>query len=410
MIYLEFFTFGMLFIILLFCVLLYFNKVIEREYVYFGVLIAWFLLFYCVDSTVFFLNNHVKTYSINKISFFILTFFPIFLVLFIFNVIKHPIPKPIKYLNLSLIFAAVICTTIPIGFDIFKIIWKLVLFFYIIVCFKFTLKIYKSENMPELINALAGFVFLEIFTVGIIAEKISLKTYKYAIFIFIIFVINGLTRRFARINNELKNFPSKLLTERDNERKRLGKELHDGLGQLLIAIKLTLQIHSRVNKDIFSGLVKEISTAIKELKNICENLKPSVLDKLGLTQAIQYSLDKYGKKFNVNFENNLKKEDIIPPVVKENIYRIFQECLNNVIKHSEASKLEVTLKLYNNSIIFNFKDNGRGFDKREEKSGIGLLSIQERVASLNGDLDIISGLSNGVEINVKIPLKENING
>ena len=410
MVYLEFFTFGMLFIILLFCILLYFNKVIDREYIYFGLFTAWFLSYYCVDSLTFFHNCNLELCKINKISFFILTFFPIFLILFIFNVLKRNIPDIIKYFNIMLIVFSFVFLFFPSYSVLFKTIWKVITLFYIGICFKFTLNTYRLKKMPELINALIGFAILGLSTIAIIFEKISLKTYKYSILAFIFFIINGLTRRYARINNELKKFPSKLIIARDNERKRLGKELHDGLGQLLIAIKLTLQIHSKLEKNIFSGLIKEISGAIRELKNICENLKPAVFDKLGLVQAIEFSLNKYCKNFEVNFENNIKKEEKIPLLIRENIFRIFQECLNNVIKHSEADRLDISLKLSDNSIIFKFKDNGKGFDDIGHKSGLGFLSMKERVNSLDGFIDIISTKSNGVEIYVKIPLKEGING
>ena len=396
MLQVEFFVIGMLFIILFFCLLLYFNKVIDKEYVFFGIFIVWYMAFYWIDSII----------SDSNLPFVVLMLFPIFLVFFLFNVIRVRIPVFVNYLNIATLLLCIIqLFWKDIDLRILKLLWKAILCIQIIATFVYCYKIYKSENMPELINALVGLFLLFCLTVGFILHILSLNVFKYGILFFIMIIINGLTRRFARINNELKKFSLMLIKERDAERKRLGKELHDGLGQLLIAIKLNLQMFSEKNKNSFQNIIDEISIAIKELKNICENLKPAMLDKMGLIYAMEYSLDKYGKNFHINFERNINNDEEISSIVKENIFRIFQECLTNAIKYSNATHLNILLKKVKNFVIFNFKDNGVGFEETSYQKGLGLMSIRERVDFLNGEINIVSKPGYGVEIYIKVPLE-----
>ncbi|HQU85259.1 MAG TPA: two-component regulator propeller domain-containing protein [Pyrinomonadaceae bacterium] len=203
-------------------------------------------------------------------------------------------------------------------------------------------------------------------------------------------------------------FSRQLIESQEVERKRIATELHDGLGQSLVVIKnrATLGIKKaddleRVTKEL-NNISESATQALDEVREITNNLRPQLLDRLGLMKAINSMIKKVSGVVEIESEI-----DSIDKIFNENeeigIYRIVQESLNNVIKHAEATLVKVQIKRTENFVLIKIKDNGKGFNIEDsKKSGLGLVGLKERSQLLNGELLIDSKIGKGTKIEVKI--------
>jgi len=228
-------------------------------------------------------------------------------------------------------------------------------------------------------------------------------------------VIRDISRRKKAekaLDEEREKRLSSLIDGQEMERQRLSRELHDSLGQSLIAIKLKLE--SAVDADIIKtrtiiDSAKELfDNTIDEVRRISNNLMPAVLYEFGLQTALSNLCKRIEETahIEVRFYSNLKKENY-DIKIKTYIYRISQEALNNCVKHSKASLVEVYLLESIGNIKLIIKDNGKGFifDKNYISSGNGLLNMKERAQLINAKFEIKTACGQGTEINIVIPIK-----
>ncbi|MEO8210016.1 MAG: two-component regulator propeller domain-containing protein [bacterium] len=231
----------------------------------------------------------------------------------------------------------------------------------------------------------------------------------------------GLTikQQVEKVKKEKKRqeeFSRKLIESQETDRKRIAAELHDSLGQDLIIIKNKALISiKKIEDSKVKEQMKEISeltsSAINEVREISYNLRPYELDRLGLLKTLQSLVDRADKSTNINFHCDIDNIDkVFAPEVEINIYRIIQECLTNIIKHSEATEVIVHLKKLEKEISIFISDNGKGFDvdkkfSDSERKGFGLRGIPERVKLFGGSFNIESELAKGTKIIIILPFK-----
>jgi signal transduction histidine kinase/ligand-binding sensor domain-containing protein len=203
----------------------------------------------------------------------------------------------------------------------------------------------------------------------------------------------------------------------EKERQRIASELHDSLGQNLLIIKNSLrQCEGKVSgQNIISGELSEISElaqeAIDEVREISYDLHPHTLDRLGLQKGIQSSINKFSQVSQVKIISDIDEiNNLFTPIEEIHIFRIIQEALNNVLKHSDASECKVIVKNQEYSVNIQVIDNGKGFDVNnyfstyETIKGFGVSNITERVKIIKGELKIQSSSGNGTTISVSIPI------
>lgn len=212
---------------------------------------------------------------------------------------------------------------------------------------------------------------------------------------------------------EKRKFSALIIEKLEEERYRIARELHDNIGQILYAIKYGLEIFENSDKKDYSliTLSKErISNIHQELTNIIYSLQPVILDHFGLKKALQKLLEDFTKstKININF-SSIRKEINLSFKIKQNIYRIIQEALNNIVKYSRASNVELKISYNTPYYLFYIKDNGIGFDTSslhsEGKNGFGINNMKERAKLINGELEINSVINKGTEILLKVPVE-----
>jgi len=231
-------------------------------------------------------------------------------------------------------------------------------------------------------------------------------------------------------------FSRQLIQSQEAERKRIAAELHDGLGQNLLVIKnLALfglanqdkQDHQDSERTQLGEISTTVSEALEEVRTIARNLRPYELDRLGLTLAVESIMSRVAGSSTIKFASQIDPIDNIFSHEGEiNLYRIVQEAVNNVVKHSEATEVSITIKRDGSQVVITIRDNGKGFAPDTERGtvatwsrgttqyesgsdlmrlrnlGFGLTGMIERVAMLNGKLSMQSSPGQGTTIRVEL--------
>lgn len=236
----------------------------------------------------------------------------------------------------------------------------------------------------------------------------------------VILLISGLIFLYKLRVNHLKlekirqeEFSKKLIESQEGERKRIAGELHDSLGQNLMIIYNDIQQYSQrkeINPNELTSLFPEVKETIKEVREIARNLHPHQLEQLGLTKAVKSIVKKLSISTKINFYPNIEFiDELLPSEQWIHVYRIVQEALTNVIKHSEATEVKIELKRNGSNIFMLIEDNGIGIKSLIEKTrnGFGLENLKERARLLNAKLEISSPLQKGVKVLIYIPIKKN---
>lgn len=220
---------------------------------------------------------------------------------------------------------------------------------------------------------------------------------------------------------ELRILSSQLLSAEETERKRIARELHDGIGQALSAIKFSVEnaleeIRKKAptaNIESLASVIPLTQKTIDEVRRIVKDLRPSILDDLGILATIAWFCREFQSIFStVRIEKEITvKENEIPVSLKTIIYRIMQEALNNTAKHSQADRVRLSLKKFDGNIELVIADNGQGFNFEQDiyvknsMRGFGLASMKERAELSGGQFTIESVTGAGTSIRVLWPVQ-----
>lgn len=213
-------------------------------------------------------------------------------------------------------------------------------------------------------------------------------------------------------NSHLRRLYHRLDSVREEESKRIAREVHDELGQVLTAIKLDLsRLEAKVpddKKDIREDvtLISDlIQKTIQTVKRISLDLRPPVLDRMSLTEAIEWQGKLFQSRTGIDFDMTAQPEIInLDPQRTSTIYRIFQECLTNIIRHSEASQVKVELKDQGGILTMRVCDNGKGLapERIHDRFSLGLLGMKERAQVWGGHVQINGKINEGTTITIEL--------
>ena len=212
----------------------------------------------------------------------------------------------------------------------------------------------------------------------------------------------------------LRYLSSHLLAVQENERKRIAIELHDSIGQMLTAIKFKIEsiLQEKDKKKSLENLVPLVRETIEETRRIQMDLRPSTLDDLGVLATLEWLCREYQKIYShirIEKKIGLRESEISAPL-KTVIYRLTQEALNNIAKHSKADLIHLSLQTREDRIELTIKDNGIGFSLEEilssesPKKGLGLTSMRERTDLSGGAFEIETTPGAGTVIRANWPL------
>ena len=223
--------------------------------------------------------------------------------------------------------------------------------------------------------------------------------------LFFIFLVIMFQKNMRRKQQEL--FQSVLETQ-ENERQRIGKDLHDDMGPLLSAIKLNIDLLCQQAKgspqvtESLNYTEKLIDEAVKGIRRASHELMPSVLYTYGLHAALEEFCRSINNAGKVQIElNNDQFPRVLPPGVNLNLYRIIQEFINNSLKHSGAKKIKIDLLAPNHSLVIKLSDNGKGLENDLKNSkGIGIKNIESRINLLSAKYDWRSIPGKGLHLKI----------
>jgi signal transduction histidine kinase/ligand-binding sensor domain-containing protein len=222
--------------------------------------------------------------------------------------------------------------------------------------------------------------------------------------------------RLQRAHAAQQAFSRQLISSQENERKRIAAELHDSLGQRLVIIKnLALILLNGSSTDGAREQIDEISSeasqALGEVREISYNLRPHQLDRLGLTKAVEALVKKAAAASPITFTSEIDDIDgVFPKEAEINFYRVAQESVSNVVKHSAASEASVIVRREDRRVALTVHDNGKGFGPEPAQpetlsGGFGLVGISERATLLGGHATIQSAPGRGTTIGISIDLR-----
>jgi len=222
--------------------------------------------------------------------------------------------------------------------------------------------------------------------------------------------------------DRLKTLSRTLLKKMEIERRHIAYELHDEIGQALTAVKLNLEsIGASSGRDGVDGHLEEslavIDRALQQVRNLSLNLRPAVLDDLGLVAALRWLVNSMTSKsgLKIHFESR-GMESRLSKGIETTCFRVAQEAITNVLRHAQASKITVRLQRNEDGLSLMVSDNGIGFDARSAQArcvsggSFGLLGMEERVTLAGGSFEVESTLDKGSRIVARFPLKGTKNG
>lgn len=216
-------------------------------------------------------------------------------------------------------------------------------------------------------------------------------------------------------NEALRDLASHLETIRENERIHMAREIHDELGQQLTGLKMDISWLSRkiqTDDEAIKGKMKDaislIDKTVITVRRIATELRPSILDDLGLIAAMEWQSEEFEKRSEIKsiFTSNVSQIQVNPTVATA-VFRIFQESLTNVLRHSQATEVISFFRLEDDIITLFIEDNGVGFRDIEikNKKTLGLLGMKERIQLINGNYEINGNAGKGTSVIITVPLK-----
>ncbi|MEH7107605.1 PAS domain-containing sensor histidine kinase [Bacillus sp. JJ1764] len=214
-----------------------------------------------------------------------------------------------------------------------------------------------------------------------------------------------ITKR-KRIEHELQKMMTRIIDVQEEERKRLSRNLHDGIGQNLYSHLITInRLLSEMDHPLLQQMQDEAAQLIEEIREISWELRPSVLDDLGLVPAIRSYLSRFSDHYDIDvyFDCVLNKRLNIS--IELTIYRIIQEALTNIRKYAGVREASVTVREIDDIVRVMIEDKGKGFESQSYTPGVGLFSMDERARSVGGELTINTAPGKGTKIILEVPFK-----
>jgi signal transduction histidine kinase len=218
-------------------------------------------------------------------------------------------------------------------------------------------------------------------------------------------------RQIADSEARLRTLSTRLITAQEDERRRLSRDLHDELGQIVTTVALDLQRAAQApdqekKAELIQRAFQETECLLDRIHEISSHLRPTLLDDLGLKDAVQNLLSEYEQRTGIIPRMELRFEYApVPPAVSENVYRILQEALTNVSKHAQTKEVFVRLEVDPRLVALMVRDVGAGFSPAAlDGKGLGILGMRERAELLGGNFMVKAEVGKGTEIHISIPI------
>lgn len=277
-----------------------------------------------------------------------------------------------------------------------------------------SVEIYTEENQRQINDLETRFKTKELeeskklSDANSLAEKRKKESYLYlliAVFAVSLLLFLGFflisSRRRAQLKIQFQEERlSSIIEGQEQERTRIAKDLHDGIVQDLTVLKMEMMSHDQMPE-----ICSKLDAITKEVREISYQMMPVTLRELGLIKALEELFVRSLSKNNIHVEFQFfNYDERLSEKIEVSVYRICQELINNVIKHANASSVSIVLRKSEKQLTFIFEDNGKGFDLKQAKSGIGMASLNSRIDFLNGKIEFETTENAGTIAFIRIPL------
>jgi signal transduction histidine kinase len=217
-------------------------------------------------------------------------------------------------------------------------------------------------------------------------------------------------------HEQLRKLSNHMQTMQEEERIRIAREVHDDLGQSLTALKMDVALLRNklpLNEEVerrTNSMLQLVNATIKSVQRISTELRPSILDDLGLGAAIEWQARQFGDRSGVATSIRILVDPGLTSAVSTALFRVLQEALTNIARHAHATAVTITLSGEEENICLRVEDNGVGFDERslENVQSLGLMGMRERLQLLDGSLTIIGKPGEGTTVTAIVPRNESI--
>ncbi|HKB45247.1 MAG TPA: response regulator [Chitinophagaceae bacterium] len=223
-------------------------------------------------------------------------------------------------------------------------------------------------------------------------------------------------KEMQQLNSELRRLSAHLQNVREEEQTRIAREIHDELGQQITGLKmdlnwlkkkLTSNTEPMAMQEKISSMNELLDKTIQTIRKIASELRPSILDDLGLYAALEWQSQEFEKRFNIPVQFSTEVNQLeIAPAVASGLFRIYQESLTNVARHAEAKKIVASLQLKDKNLVLTVTDDGKGFVANDDKKTLGLLGMKERALTMGGKIEIKSEPGKGTTVIITVSPEE----
>ena len=398
---------------------IYVNGMRENEYTAFMLLVLLYLLVYTLDTYLFY-QTGLKNSWVQRSIFFLTMLIPASGLWFIFLANKAGPDRLARiFIGASLLLALALlfagdyecyhflepyCLSVIIGTLIFVLIEALKAFYR-----------NRPESGPVLLGVMGLVLASVLDTLGVFEAGLwqPLQTYDFGFVFFLFCLAYGLMARYVRTYADWRSLSRKILIAHQDERRRFSRDIHDGVGQSILAVRMQLQMTAaelkQTDPDRAAGLgrlITDLSECSSELRDMAMDLRPAFLEETTLFELIDWYGGQFAAKTGIALETEGETDIDVPVGIKDNIYRICQEALGNIAKHARAARVSINLQMNGGRLTIVIKDDGRGFDplvKARANSGIGLMSMRERTELLGGTFQVVSSPGRGCTIRIDLP-------
>jgi signal transduction histidine kinase len=403
---------------LLFAAIAFFSGVREPEYLSFYLLLIAIAGSTLLESRLFYATG-LKTVFTERLDLAFIAITPTFSVMFVLHACSRRWTKWLISFVLCFPVLAILFLVLPSGpaMDWLGIPWIVMALTSSCINLFWTAQALR-RGLPESGALLLGTIvplvalFAELFVPVFWTEFVGIPVSTCSLAFFLLCFGFALTTRFQRLREQLRAASASLLTAHEEERRRLAREIHDGVGQSLLAIKLNLQMlqasagqGTAIGRDRLVELVGETSTAIEELRRVALDLRPDALERMDLTEALKWYAGRIQERSGLRISVDAHTTITAGSRVKDHLYRICQEALRNAISHANARQVDITLGPLGRKLFLEVRDDGKGFATCEGQRGLGLATIRERAELLGGSAWITSVPDQGTTVRVELPAR-----
>ncbi|AGA59306.1 PAS domain S-box [Thermobacillus composti KWC4] len=211
--------------------------------------------------------------------------------------------------------------------------------------------------------------------------------------------------KLKQVEQELKTMMTRVIEVQEEERKRISRELHDGVGQSLFSLLIRIDRLLDDNPEMaeLRSLRRDVADVMEDIRSMSRELRPSVLDDLGVGPAVRTYIENYSAHYGIGVRLAIELRGRPAIAAETTIYRVVQEALTNIAKYADVDECEVSIKETDDAVETIVRDEGAGFDPSVSRSGVGLFSMEERARAVGGTLVIRSAPDKGTEVRLIVP-------